>query len=381
MRNMHPPKVDEVPRVPVLEKAEQTALIAACAGTDFEARRDTAIIRAFLGTGARLAEMAGLELTDDPEVPHIDLEDDALYVLGKGRRGRFLPLAPKALRPRTDTSAPGALTLTRPRRGWIGRKGRLTAGGIAEMIGRRGEQAGIEDLHPHVFRHTFAHQWLAKGGNEGDLMRLTGWRTREMLQRYGASAADENARDTHRRIATGRRPLMDAPEETGELVPPTDSSRSSPASRSAQTLPAKPNSATSARRPGAGSRRPNSPRAATSGRCSSRPARPRSDSTRRASSRWSSGGLHRRHAYVELRGDLAIRLPTVITRTSRSRSASRVVTHDSLVRARLIRSECLGEPFGLYSHTGHVTVRATIGVGGGGGTRGSCGVLPRGLRP
>jgi site-specific recombinase XerD len=188
MRNMRPPKVDEVP-ARVLNNAEQVALIAACAGTDFEGRRDTAIIRAFLGTGARLAEMAGLELSDDPEVAHVDLEDDALYVLGKGRHGRLLPLAPKAaqamdryLRARRTHSHSASTWV------WIGRKGRLTAGGIAEMVGRRGEQAGVENLHPHVFRHTFAHRWLAKGGNEGDLMRLTGWRTQEMLQRYDASA-------------------------------------------------------------------------------------------------------------------------------------------------------------------------------------------------
>ncbi len=51
---------------------------------------------------------------------------------------------------------------------------------------------------PHQFRHTFARQSLADGGGETDLMRLASWRSRTMLQRYGASAADARAREAHR---------------------------------------------------------------------------------------------------------------------------------------------------------------------------------------
>ena len=85
---------------------------------------------------------------------------------------------------------------------WIGQRGRLTDTGIEQVVKRRGRQAGV-DVHPHAFRHTFAHLMLAEGMQEGDLMRLGGWQNRQMLDRYGSSGKDARAVAAYRDRAPG----------------------------------------------------------------------------------------------------------------------------------------------------------------------------------
>jgi integrase/recombinase XerC len=63
------------------------------------------------------------------------------------------------------------------------------------MLRRRAMEAGHDpgSVHPRLFRHTAAHQFLADGGSEGDLMQPLGLKDAEMTHRYGRSAAQERA--------------------------------------------------------------------------------------------------------------------------------------------------------------------------------------------
>ena len=63
MARMKPPHVPDEP-VPVLGDDELRRLLAACEGKGFEKRRDMAIVRLFLDSGLRLAELANLRVED-----------------------------------------------------------------------------------------------------------------------------------------------------------------------------------------------------------------------------------------------------------------------------------------------------------------------------
>lgn len=196
MRNMKAPRFEEEP-VEILTHEEIGAILAACRGKTYEDRRDMAIIRLFASTGLRLSEVAGLKVSD------VDLRNATATVLGKGRKVRTVALGVKVV---ADLDR-----YLRARRGhryahqealWLGRQGgRMTPDGIAERVKLRAAKAGVKGVHPHRFRHTLSHNWLAAGGSELGLQSNNGWNSPSMLRRYAKSQQATRAQAEARRLA------------------------------------------------------------------------------------------------------------------------------------------------------------------------------------
>jgi integrase/recombinase XerD len=171
---------------------------------DFETARDYAIIRILRSEGIRRSELLGMTMYTLPA----DVIRNPIFRLVplKGAReageGRLVALSPASAR---------ALALyLRARRShrladsdwvWLGTRGRgrFANTGIRKMLIRRAEQAGYAGVSPHQFRHTFSDAWLKAGGSEGDLMRLNGWKSRQMVDRYADDVANQRALDAKRR--------------------------------------------------------------------------------------------------------------------------------------------------------------------------------------
>jgi integrase/recombinase XerD len=171
---------------------------------DFETARDHAIIRILRSEGIRRSELLGMVMHTLPA----DIIKNPVFRLVplKGARaageGRLVALAP--------ASARALAVYLRARRHhslaasdwvWLGtrNRGKLQNTGLRMILVRRAEQAGYMGVTPHLFRHTFSDDWLKSGGSEGDLMRLNGWKSRAMVDRYADDVANQRALEAKRR--------------------------------------------------------------------------------------------------------------------------------------------------------------------------------------
>ncbi|OHV46668.1 hypothetical protein BBK14_02055 [Parafrankia soli] len=200
MERMTPPKIGERMR-PLLETEQLELLVGVCKGRDFRSRRDEAIIRTFVDSGGRRAEVAGLRLE------HVDQTRKRLTVIGKGDKERYIAVGGKTM------LAINRYLRVRGRHKrahktdalWLAERGLdMTPSGIYQVVRRRGVEAGVP-VHPHMFRHALAHAWLDAGGGEQTLADHMGWTSTEMVRLYGAAGRSRRAQNEHERLGLGER--------------------------------------------------------------------------------------------------------------------------------------------------------------------------------
>jgi len=177
------------------------ALLKVCEGRDFESLRDTAIIQLWCEVGCpRASEVATL-----PDAT-VDLGRDLVTVTGKGRKERVIVLSAETARAfsryrRARGRHPAA---ARPEF-FLGLKGPLTRSGIAQMLARRAEQAGLGHMHPHQLRHASSVAARRAGLPDTVIAHLNGWTSTRMLEVYGRAAAAAEAVEIARAAGLGGR--------------------------------------------------------------------------------------------------------------------------------------------------------------------------------
>ena len=138
--------------------------------------RDRAILETLYGSGLRVSELTGLDLTD------MDLSAGFVRVFGKGGKERLAPVAGMAVHALEAYLRSGRPYL-RPKASGRGvdssavfvnaRGGRITRQSVFNIVRACGARVGLE-LHPHTLRHSFATHLLEGGADLSALQEMMG---------------------------------------------------------------------------------------------------------------------------------------------------------------------------------------------------------------
>ncbi|NJL33027.1 MAG: tyrosine-type recombinase/integrase [Chloroflexaceae bacterium] len=173
---------DRLPAGRELTPGELASLVNACKADPEPAGARDAALLAVLYAGLRRSEVVALNRD------HIGPDGQITVRAGKGRKDRivYLPAGGIAamnawLAVRTDQAAP---LFTRIGKGGRMSTDRMSDQAVYNILQRRAEQAGVEDLSPHDLRRTFVGDALDAGADLATVQRLAGHNDPKTTARY-----------------------------------------------------------------------------------------------------------------------------------------------------------------------------------------------------
>lgn len=187
-----PPKVP-LRVVPAFREQHIEKMLAACDTSTPLGFRDYVMLLLLLDTGMRVGELLGLHVGD--------VHDRFVKVFGKGRREREIGIHPEVSKLLWKYIHKYRHPVEADERAlFLGKGGKpLHTVGVQEIIKRIQRRSGLEQIKftPHVFRHTFAKMYLARGGDLFKLSRELGHSGVETTKKYLEDFNSSDARKDH----------------------------------------------------------------------------------------------------------------------------------------------------------------------------------------
>ena len=178
-----------VPKAPIkvintFSLEQITTLVNLCSRSNGQSYRNLTIILLLLDSGIRVSELVGIEIDD------VNISEGYIKIKrAKGSKERLVPvgsLVQKSLWKyiNCNRSKPVTHKVTRLFLSEYGLP--LTRSGIQQMLRRYGKQADIVGTRcsPHVFRHTFAKNYLLNGGDIFSLQKILGHSSLASVRSY-----------------------------------------------------------------------------------------------------------------------------------------------------------------------------------------------------
>lgn len=170
--NVHLPAPPE--RLPDVLSIEQVnTLLESVGGHDPTSLRNRAILEVLYGCGLRVSECTGLDLGN------CALSEGYLRVIGKGDKERISPIAGCALQALAMYLEDGRPAFAKPQKPTAAvflnvRGTRLSRQSVHKIVAQAGLGIGVDNLHPHTLRHSFATHMLAGGADLRVIQEILG---------------------------------------------------------------------------------------------------------------------------------------------------------------------------------------------------------------